>query len=404
MPGLSRHNPIWDQARAGDQGRVLEDVDILVATDFEGGNGADIRRLDGDSFAITLENEPGGHDFSGKPYYVCFGVRNKRMQSRAVRVRLEAAGWGNWGAQTQHLVLRRGGKWSQLDPAAIRKVEGMPDAVTVDIPLPGADDTQGTLFVSNFHWWPYSERVAYVRGLQGARVREIGRSHQGRPMYAVEIGREDPDAPCMVHAQTQQPSEMGHLACRALIDYLLSDEPSAVSMRRRHRICFLPMTNPDGTVMGYGVSDAMGRMPCFEGHLAAFGDQGATPEGMAIWRYLQEQRPWLLWFWHSNNWARRPGHMVYRYRGYLMEDARQRALEEAIGPKLLALPDTHFAMWLSPSEGHHYGTRPTLYAMQKLGAMVHIIKQHDKFPLEQSGQHAIDCLQAASTALDAEGI
>ena len=140
--------------------------------------------------------------------------------------------------------------WSQLDPAAIQTVEGMPDAVTVDIPLPSADDLEGTLFVSNFHWWPYSERVAYVRGLKEARVREIGRSHQDRPMYAVEIGREDPAAPCMVHAQTQQPSEMGHLACRALIDYLLSDDQSAIRIRERFRICFLPMTNPDGTVLG----------------------------------------------------------------------------------------------------------------------------------------------------------
>ena len=77
MPGLSKHDPIWDQARAGGQGRVYEDAQILLGTDFEGGNGTDIRRLGADSFAITLEDEPGGHDYSGKPYYVCFGIRNK---------------------------------------------------------------------------------------------------------------------------------------------------------------------------------------------------------------------------------------------------------------------------------------------------------------------------------------
>ena len=106
--------------------------------------------------------------------------------------------------------------------------------------------------------------------MQGELLLHLDREAAHTPV--IEIGREGPEAPCMVHTQTPQPSEMGSLACRALIDFLTSDAPEAAAIRARFRVCLIPMTNPDGTVHGYGVSDGQGRFSFFEGHLAATGD------------------------------------------------------------------------------------------------------------------------------------
>jgi hypothetical protein len=276
-------------------------------------------------------------------------------------------------------------------------VEGHGDTVDIAVPLPGAEDPDPTLFVSNYHWWPYSEAVQWMNGLPAdrARVLEVGRSFQGRPIYAVEAGATSPDAPCMVHAQTPQPSEMGSLACRAMADFLCSDDPEATAFRARFRVCFVPMTNPDGTVLGYGVSDAQGRFPHFEGHLAAAGDPSATPETTAVWRYLEARRPWLFWDWHSNHWSYRPGHMLLRYEHGLLPDESRRRIWDELEERLLTLPDTHHGRWISATGG---GSRYTtgFEAVTRLSAISCMIKQHDKFPLAQSRAHAIACLRHAA--------
>jgi hypothetical protein len=274
----------------------------------------------------------------------------------------------------------------------------MTDTIDVEIPLPGVGEPDNTLFASNFHWWPYSEMVQYLQTLTDARVHEIGRSFQNRPIYAVEIGHDDDDLPCMIHTQTPQPSEMGSLACRAMIDFLCSDVPEAIAIRHCFRLCFIPMTNPDGTVLGYAVSDAQGRFPYFEGHLAASGDPTATPEMVVVWQYLKEHRPWLFWEWHSNNWSRRPGHMLLRYRPELLADAFLRRIWLDLDKRLLDLPNTHHGNWTSYTEGL-YRNSIGFQAVTRLEAISSMIKQHDKYPLEQSRVHAIECLKAAAAAL-----
>jgi hypothetical protein len=237
--------------------------------------------------------------------------------------------------------------------------------------------------------------------LTDVQVHEIGRSFQNRPIYAVEFGNDADDAPCMIHAQTPQPSEMGSLACRAMIDFLCSDTPDAAAIRESFRICFIPMTNPDGTVLGYAVSDAQGRFPYFEGNLAANDDSTATPETVAVWRYLKERRPWLFWDWHSNNWSRRPGHTLLRYRPEMLEDTFLKRIWMELDKRLLDLPNTYHGNWTSHTEGI-YQNSMGFQAVTRLGAISCMIKQHDKYPLEQSRAHAIACLKAAAATFQQE--
>ena len=397
MAGLAGLNPLWDQSRAeAAPGRIYEDDSVLIATDFEGGNGTDIRRLGPDRYAITLEPEPGSHRFSGRSYYFCFGVRNKRAAPATVRVTVQAQPHANedFGG-IKHAVVRRGARWSQLDPANVHPAAGQRDALDLDVPLPGAGEPGPTLFLSDFHWWPNSEVVAFLGTLGSGLVRELGRSHMGRPIYVVEMGREG--APCIVNTATPQPSEMGHLACKAMIDYLQSGETEAEAMLDAFRLCFVPVTNPDGLALGYGVSDGQGRFPYFEADQAARGEPTATPEMVLVWRYLETMRPWLFWEWHSNNWHRRPGHMLLRYRHELLASEALRSLWDGLEERLLALPDTHHGNWTSHDEGS-YQSSLGFQAITRLGAISCMIKQHDKFPIEQSRDHAVACLKAATQA------
>ena len=404
---LHTYDSCWEDVRGAataDSPRVYEDDTLLIASDFEGGNGHAIERLGADRFTAHMEPDPGQHRFQGVGYYACIGLRNKGGAARRVRLRLTARihRGEDWLGQC-HMVLRQSGRWRHLDPAALGGAGGGLE-MALDLPAGGAAG-DGTLFVSNFHWWPFSERLRYLEQLgrragSMVRVKVIGRSYQGRPIHAVEIGRDDADAATIVQAQTTQSSEaMASHACRALIDWLVSSDAAAARIRDRFRVCIIPTTNPDGTVLGYCVADAEGGFPYFEAHLAAEGDPAASPENRAEWRYLEQLRPWLFWEWHSNNWSRRPGHMLLRYRSELAGDTGTRTLWDDVEERLLRLPNTHHGNFTSHTEGPY---QPSIgfQAAVRLGAVTCMIKQHEKYSLAESRRHAVACLQAAAAAYE----
>ena len=397
MSFLHRYDPRWEDVRRDDGARAYEDDEILIATDFEGGNGCNIRRFGADEFGLVLEPDPGEHRFAGVGYYVCFGVVNKRDSPRTIRVRLRTrVHSGESWHDHRHLIARQGGAWRQLGPVAVGIDR---EDLEVTLQLGGARRTDAPLFVSNFHWWPGSERDAWLDtvGSRG-RVREIGRSHEGRAIRALEIGLTEPDAPTIVLAQTTQPSEMmaAH-ACRFIAEHLLGDDPAATQIRDRFKVCVVANTNPDGTARGHSVADARGRFPYFEADLAARGDREATAENLALWCYLQEQRPWLFWEWHSNNWFRRPGHVLLRYRSSLAGDAATRSLWDTVEERMLRLPNTVHESFCSHGEGP-YQPSMGFQAVTRLGAISCMIKQHEKYDLDESRAHAVACLHAATSS------
>ena len=151
MSALSTFNPIWDQSRACvTVARTYEDDDFLIATDFEGGNGSNMRKIAADHYAIDLEPEPGDnpYGFSGIAYYVCFGVQNKSGNERTVQVRLHGncKGREDFSAQ-RHMVIRRGSQWEQLSPNRIYPIYEhgavVPDVLEIEIAVPGCTDDDG---------------------------------------------------------------------------------------------------------------------------------------------------------------------------------------------------------------------------------------------------------------------
>ncbi len=389
-PGLSRYRPYWDQTRSQSGcGCVYEDDSLVIATDFECANGRNARRESEQLYALDLEPEPGNHEYSNQGYYFCFGLRGKRLTGHRIWIRLRTTFRNAFADGTGHVVLQQDGRWSHLPAERIRPVAGA-DVLDLDLPVPAAGEPP--LFVSNFHWHPFTDLKRYLDDLSarpGAIVTEIGRSVAGRPIYSVEIGSRNRNAAPMVIAQTTQPSEMiGIWACRGIIDFLLSDDPSAKRIRDRRRVILVPATNPDGMALGMGVSHPVGRFPAFEGRLTAGGSPDALPEMVSVWNLLQRERPWIFVECHGNNWKRRPGHMLLRYRPSLIGDSPLRRVWEEIDRRLEALPDTFHGNWTDWREGI-YREMLGFMAVTRLGCIAYMIKQHDKFPLEQSMGHAV---------------
>lgn len=400
-PHLRDFGAEWDQTRRieGIASRSLELDDISMTSEFEGGNGMDMGRIGPDHYFVRCEPDPGEHRFSGKSYYFCFAIRNPYAVQRKVTVRIAAAGWNYFGSQSQHYVIRRGDSFQVVGSEFCREVhaDNETDLLDIDILLPPGDEKDPPV-VSNFHWNRYTELREWLARLPvDTAQREVGRSAGGLPITAVEVG--NPSRPAILIAQTSQPSELSSTPIiKAMIEHLLQDAPHIRALREKTRFCFLPMTNPDGQVQGLTVSTPSGRFPVFEGDKAAQADPDTVHEAKVLWGYLSEVRPAIYWEWHSNNWSRRPGHMVLRYRHSLIKDpARQQnwvELEDAI----LRLPDTHHENFTSHSEGPY---QPTMgfQAATQLGCISTMIKNHEKIPIQQSISFGISCLELAAAQL-----
>jgi len=397
-----RFGSAWDQSRhaEGIAGRTLERDDILITSAFEGGNGTDMGRIGPDHYFVRCEPDPGEHRFSNKSYYFCFAVRNPQPLARLVRIRIAAAGWNYFGSQTQHYVVRRGDTYLVAGADACHPVMEEPDTVDIDLYLPGSEEVEPTVVVSNFHWNRFQELQQWLGSLPSSptKLRSIGTSRNGAPLRAVEIG-DNPKAPCIVIAQTSQPSELAcTLVIKAMVAHLCQNTDRAKRLRDSVRFCFVPMTNPDGQLAGLTVSDTKGHFPVFEADRAVKGLPDTPPETEALWRYLAAQQPTIYWEWHSNNWSRRPGHMVLRYRDELIKNGARRKAWVELEDAVLRLPHTHHENFTSHTEGPY---QPTMgfQAAVELGAIATMIKTHEKYPIQISLSHGISCLELAAMQL-----
>ena len=170
------YSPIWDKSRSAITGRRHENADVVLASNFECGNGFNFRQLGPGSYACDVEPEPGSHIFSDKGYYFCFAVVNKRARDQLVTLQV-AGGQERFGSNTQFVIAKRGAVWSHL-PA--ERILTPPDDRTIafQLDLPGAADAGPAVFVSDYHWYPYTEMTAYLKNLVSRRGDDRGDSKE----------------------------------------------------------------------------------------------------------------------------------------------------------------------------------------------------------------------------------
>ncbi len=395
------YSPIWDPARRNLPERVYEDEDVILASNFECGNGFRFHKPAEGRYRFELEPEPGNHDFSGKAYYFCFVALNKHGTPRHITVEVANPIFheASWAEATRFVIVRRGDSWHHL-PQKNMLTSPHDGIIAFEAMLPPASGENPLLFFSNYHWYPWSEMTADLKQLQkrkkDVRLCAIGKSAEGRDIWAVEVGRDEENAPTIVCAATPQPNEMGHHACRGILDFLLTDNGAARDICERHRICLIPHPNPDGSVMGYMASDAAGNFPYFMGKEAIEGSVGAPIEQVAIWDYIRRKHPWIYFEWHSNHMHRRKGHMLLRYDPNLAADESVRRIWDGFDRRLAALPDAHPENLTDLTNG--YTNSIGLGVVAKLGGIAVMPKVHEKYPLERILDWVVNAFRSATDA------
>lgn len=429
MSITDHYNPIWDRTRQALPARVYEDEDIILTSDFECGNGFHFRKLPNGRYALDIEPEPGNHHFSGSGCYFCFGVLNKHETPREYVFEIASAheAWErgreeeidaylqqhpdgipprSYADTSRFAIVRRGHDWSHVPDGQMLRARDH-GAIAFSYGLPAVSDDHPALFFSNYHWYPYTEMAAYLNNLAGQyprlAIHTLCRSVQGRDVWTVELGNTAEDAPVIVCAATPQADEMGNWACRAILEYLISGKADAKEILRRHRVCLIPHPNPDGTVLGYMVSDAAEKFPYFMGKQTIEGDPDAPIEQVALWNYLKQRRPWLFIEWHSNHWHWRPGHTLIRYAPELATDPAIRRIWDDWDQRLEALPDTYDEEGGRTDRTNAYTISLGLGVATELNGIPAMIKVHDKFPLEDTLGYVVDCFRAATDAYEKNG-
>ena len=405
MSALSAFVPDWDQSRVS-SGRdyTYQDESILIATDFECGSSEEIFKVGDDSFQMGCEPEPGTeHRFAGKATYFCVGLHNKRKTPR--RIRLTVLNLTHDLKETRHVTVRQGADhWSHLPHRDVTPNTDRKE-LRLDVDLPPFSGMDSVIFLCNFHWYPYTDMRRYLMKVAEqypfASLENLGKTHQGREILAINFGDPVGDKPRILVTQTTQPSESGHWSCKSVIDFLISDDPEAEKVRERNFISIIPHTNPDGTVLGHGMTNALGQAPFFDGYAASEG-QEAPLESLFLWNHLKDLKPWLFIEFHSAFQDYRKKHAVFKFDQSLASDPEVRNLIARCDELLDAMPENFTESVTDRQRGY---TMSLAYAAAtKLNVVSYMYKLHDKFPLKDNLAQALRVFRTLEGACRGEAL
>lgn len=141
------------------------------------------------------------------------------------------------------------------------------------------------------------DRLSTLAALPAARSLSLGRSCEGRPIPALEIGG---GTRHVLVLAGQHPAEFGGThAVLGIAEWLLSRVPEAVALRERFTFTVLPTVNPDGNVRGQVGCNARGEdlYRAYPG--AAAGREPEAPEAACLWRRIDGTEPELTLNLHS---------------------------------------------------------------------------------------------------------
>jgi len=79
----------------------------------------------------------------------------------------------------------------------------------------------------------------------------IGKSHEGRPLHLLKIGRSDDRKMIMVISRQHPPEVPGFLAMQSFVETLCSDTELASAFREKYNTYVVPLANPDGVYHGH---------------------------------------------------------------------------------------------------------------------------------------------------------
>ncbi len=288
---------------------------IAVSADIECGSaqGIDLSRAGRVSFAPHEDAVPGEVQVKGpiSCYNACVALRNEAGEPRDITVEVRIprwlieAGFGYFLCKEYLVAPLEEGEgplphpalgWRQVPPARRRDRES---SVEIDLSLDPGD----AIVLSSVEHYPVTacnDRLGELATHPRAELGVIGRSVQGRPILALEAGREDAPRRA-VFTGTLQPGEPSAWAVVAMIESVLEGDGRWLD---EWRLGFIPQTNPDGIYLGRCNTNARDELVAFGFEEAASG-QLCPQEVRVLWDYLLSMEPAVYVDFH---FLRQPNH------------------------------------------------------------------------------------------------
>jgi len=275
---------------------------MIVTSDFECGNGKQIRRVADRHYIITERGDKVTYC-----YYFCFRIAAETPEE-AGDVLVEVVGdpdlehdevkdvgtVGLIGHTPCNIWYTRWGHWKAL-PAP--RVEFTRTSIRATVPVHHDDPVT----VTNVVPATLTDTTDFLKCLaekcpEHSEYVEVGESCEGRSFPGIRI-TDGLNANGKIRAvcfSGQHPIEFpGVWGTRGIAEYLTGLLPEAAEYRRRFDVWVLPLVNPDGTVMGNNNFNAKGEEVMSAG-AASEGELPDITEARSLWEFLDPAPPELM--------------------------------------------------------------------------------------------------------------
>ena len=326
---------------ADPSGPKLESDGWRLNAAIECGNAANLSRAGTDHFALAPREDPVPVDVQKtgpiSNYVIHIEITNLQSAARTITVDVMIPEWlirekFDYFLRKPYLVRTPERLDYQLVPAD--RQTSLPDRVRIKIDFAARERK----ILATTAAYPYSvmrkrlrEIAANSRGK--ARVGEIGRSVEGRPVLSLETGNSA--RPRAIFMATLQPGEPSAWAILSMADAVTS-KPELARLLEEYDLAFLPMTNPDGVVHGSNNVNGKGEI-VLVGFTHAIENKPGMHEAKVLWNYISRKPPEILIDFHFLNLPNHPLPRPYVFDLTLYTDAARRSRTEDMLRRLESL-------------------------------------------------------------------
>jgi len=212
---------------------------FLIDQQFDGGAFASCEFTSANAvdIVITPEDSP---PINPSPWYA-FRVSPKFSGRLTARVSFSHAGFRYWPKLS-----RDGRHWRRAEEADVLvQPDGEAFELSLQTDAASVWVSAQELYTARHYW----NQLAELATTSDARIRILGLSVQGRPLFALETPAK---SEVVILLGRQHPPEVsGAMAMTAFVETLLAETELARRFRERYSLLILPLMNPDGVALGH---------------------------------------------------------------------------------------------------------------------------------------------------------
>jgi len=267
---------------------------MKIISDFESGNGKNIKEIEKNHFQLETFGE--SSSYAG---YFCFKVINEDKEDIECKIDVFL------DRDIEYTELDRQGflnsqppLWFNIDGVWRKTFDYEKENLMLHIKLtvPSEKEVIVTSMVPLLYNEFTNELKERLSENTIGRYYEIGNSFEGRPIVLVSIGNPEAEKHILVISGLHGTEFPGIWAAKGIIDFLLSDSSEAKEIRNRFIVDIIPYGNPDGTVKGKPKTNAQGIDIHRDSNPSK---EPVAPEVRAIWNWIEKYPPFLYINFHG---------------------------------------------------------------------------------------------------------